>query len=146
MSPMNKLNELREKKLDNKGFSLVELIIVIAIMAVLIGVLAPQYLRYVEKSRYQTDATMIDNVKNAIEIAISSSEDVYTNMVDTTITFSSTALTTVGWTELDTEVQKTIDLGDTKLTSKTLTATGATAEIKITAATGDVDVNLTPAP
>ncbi len=143
---MNKLNELREKKLDNKGFSLVELIIVIAIMAVLIGVLAPQYLRYVEKSRYQTDATMIDNVKNAIEIAISSSEDVYTTMVDTTITFSNTALTTVGWTELDAEVQKTLDLSDTKLTSKTLTASGATAEIKITAATGDVDVNLTPAP
>ncbi len=146
VSPMNKLNELREKKLDNKGFSLVELIIVIAIMAVLIGVLAPQYLRYVEKSRYQTDATMIDNVKNAIEIAISSSEDVYTTMVDTTITFSNTALTTVGWTELDAEVQKTLDLSDTKLTSKTLTASGATAEIKITAATGDVDVNLTPAP
>ncbi len=144
---MNKLREVREeKKLDNKGFSLVELIIVIAIMAVLIGVLAPQYLRYVEKTRYQTDATMIDNVKNAIEIAISSNEDVYTSMVDTTITFSNTALTAVGWTELDTEVQKTIDISDTKLTSKTLTATGATAEIKITAATGDVDVNLTPAP
>ena len=140
------MNNLKEKKLNNKGFSLVELIIVIAIMAVLIGVLAPQYLRYVEKSRYQTDATMIDNVKNAIEIAISSSEDVYTTMVDTTITFSNTALTTVGWTELDAEVQKTLDLSDTKLTSKTLTASGATAEIKITAATGDVDVNLTPAP
>lgn len=39
------------KKLNNKGFSLVELIIVIAIMAVLIGVLAPQYLKYVERSR-----------------------------------------------------------------------------------------------
>ena len=38
------------KKTNNKGFSLVELIIVVAIMAILIGVLAPQYIKYVEKS------------------------------------------------------------------------------------------------
>ena len=41
----------KQKNLTNKGFSLVELIIVIAIMAVLVGVLAPQYIKYVEKSR-----------------------------------------------------------------------------------------------
>lgn len=34
-------------KKGNGGFSLVELIIVIAIMAVLVGVLAPQYLSYI---------------------------------------------------------------------------------------------------
>lgn len=43
------------KKMNNKGFSLVELIIVIAIMAILIVVLAPQYLRYVERARNSTD-------------------------------------------------------------------------------------------
>lgn len=41
--------------MNNKGFSLVELIIVIAIMAVLVVVLAPQYLKYVERSRNATD-------------------------------------------------------------------------------------------
>lgn len=52
---------------NNKGFSLVELIIVIAIMAVLIGVLAPQFIKYVERSRESTDLQNIEEVKTAIE-------------------------------------------------------------------------------
>lgn len=56
------------KKLNNKGFSLVELIIVIAIMAVLVGVLAPQYLRYVERSRESADLNTMDAIVSAVEI------------------------------------------------------------------------------
>ena len=40
---------------NNQGFSLVELIIVIAIMAVLVGILTPQYLRYLNHSKVASD-------------------------------------------------------------------------------------------
>ncbi len=56
----------KQKSLTNKGFSLVELIIVIAIMAVLVGVLAPQFLKYVEQSRRSTDIQNAENIKTAI--------------------------------------------------------------------------------
>lgn len=59
-----------EKKMNNKGFSLVELIIVIAIMAVLIGVLAPQYMRYLERSRVAVDKELASNLQGAMTTAL----------------------------------------------------------------------------
>lgn len=59
---------MKERKMNNKGFSLVELIIVIAIMAILIVVLAPQYLKYVERSRNSTDLQNATEIVTAIQV------------------------------------------------------------------------------
>lgn len=59
------------RKNENKGFSLVELIVVIAIMAVLTSVLAPSLLQYVERSRAQKDDSAMGEVTNAILLAMS---------------------------------------------------------------------------
>ncbi len=56
--------------MKNKGFSLVELIIVIAIMAILVGVLAPQLIKYIEKSKVSADTQAADSVHTAILTAM----------------------------------------------------------------------------
>lgn len=58
-----------KKRLNKKGFTLVELIIVIAIIAVLAAVLAPQYIKYVEKSKVGTDENALNEIAHAAEVA-----------------------------------------------------------------------------
>ena len=77
----------KQKSLTNKGFSLVELIIVIAIMAVLVGVLAPQYIKYVEKSRVSADAQQVEEFTGAMTV-LASDVDV---TLDSTKTYTVTS-------------------------------------------------------
>lgn len=45
---------------NNHGFSLVELIVIIAIMAILVAVLAPRLVKYIERSKRVVD---VENAK-----------------------------------------------------------------------------------
>lgn len=53
---------------NNKGFTLVELIVVIAILGVLAAVLVPQYIQYVEKSRVAADKNTVATIEQAINV------------------------------------------------------------------------------
>lgn len=44
-------SQIMTKKFDNKGLSLIELIVAIAIMAILVGVIAPQMVKYIERAK-----------------------------------------------------------------------------------------------
>ena len=68
----NYLAKLHDNK--EKGFSLVELIIVIAIMAILVGVVASQVLPYMEKSRKAKDQQQLSSVCTDIVTSISQQE------------------------------------------------------------------------
>lgn len=65
----------------NKGFSLVELVVVIAIMAVMIAVLAPALLQYTEKSRAEKDNSAMSEVVNAVQLAMAD-QDCYDEVVN----------------------------------------------------------------
>lgn len=53
----------------NKGFSLIELIIVVAVMAILVGVLAPAYTHYVKKSRVAKCETQREELEKVYHVA-----------------------------------------------------------------------------
>lgn len=82
-----------QKTLGNKGFSLVELIVVIAIMAVLMGVLAPTLIGNIEKSRESKDLTNLDTIYNAVNVAVSTESGAAA--VKTTYAGKTTALKTI---------------------------------------------------
>ena len=60
--------------MKNKGFSLVELIIVIAIMAILAAAIAPALIRYIDKSRRSDDVAAGETINTAAQAALSNEE------------------------------------------------------------------------
>ena len=82
----------KKVKKNNKGFTLVELIIVIAIIAILVAVLAPNYVKYVDRSRWSSDRNDCETLLGEIKTAIIDvqNEDGTVNNATMTITANTT--------------------------------------------------------
>jgi type IV pilus assembly protein PilA len=86
---------------NNKGFSLVELIIVVAIMAVLMGILAPQYIRYVEKTRIRADDSIISDMDKSAAALLADEKyyDKNTGTVEVSIDHTTGAVSVTGFND-----------------------------------------------
>ena len=121
------MKKFSEKIKNNKGFSLVELIVVVAIMAVLMAVLVPTLVRNVEKTRVQKDKSAIADVRHAVITAMAQEQfqDAQASSAGSTVTsgkfaladlFNSADATGIS-SKLATEVEETIGAKTVSLSS-----------------------------
>lgn len=129
---------------ENKGFSLVELIVVVAIMAVLVGILAPAYLSYVEKTRRGTDENMAEEVRHTVEIS-TAEICVYDELKGgATLAYADgSTIASIGSTHTKFAESMTDIYADKKFACKSKKYNGKTYTVTVAAATGGTGAALT---
>jgi len=107
---------------NNKGFSLVELIIVIAIMAILAAAIAPALIRYINKARKADDLTAAGEIVSAANTAMTNEEanDEIMNAASKTgdlasiATIDKSGVTASKYKSFEAEMKKTLPNGAAK--------------------------------
>lgn len=110
---MKFMENLKKKKANNKGFSLVELIIVIAIMAILVGIVGTQVIPYLERSREAKDLQILNSFSTAAVSAYTMNADAASKTVvvtipktgDATVTFDGTASSDAAVVKIATDIK-----------------------------------------
>ena len=121
-----------KKTTNNKGFSLIELIIVIAIMAVLVAIIAPNLTKYLGSSKKNTDKKNADELASQIQTCITDYETENGYIGACSISWSQTGASTTNAT-----FQSMLNAAITSSTaSKEVTNSYATANVALKGSTG----------
>lgn len=139
----NYLAKLQEN--EKKGFSLVELIIVMAIMAILVGVVASQVIPYMEKSRQSKDQQVLSALLTDINSAIAQSGEACSggDKILDDLASVTNAKTVDEFLELRPQYSGSTMANvatDLKSTLKSKAAKGATIKVSVNATTGETIV------
>lgn len=126
---------------NNKGFSLVELIIVIAIMAILVGVMAPQLIKYIEKTNVSADTQLADSVRTALTTACMDPAVIKTDSATVTAVTGASSWTSIG-TLITTYTDGTVGGAVTDILGFQPTSANLKGKMKSSPAksTGDVEI------
>jgi type IV pilus assembly protein PilA len=140
--------QLNARTQAQKGFTLIELMIVVAIIGILAAVALPQYKSYTSKARVANAISVVDSFKTAVALCIQEaggvkdSCDAGSNGIPATTAFTPTK--EVASLASVTDGAITINLNDIGLgTGKTMTFTPAT--VNGTAVTWNTTTNITAA-
>ena len=92
------------KKLNNKGFTLIEIVIVIVIIAILAAMLVPSLTQWIDKSKMKTFTSACGTIRTAVASQLSEKY-----ATDSSVTFDS--LNTDDWNIISNDVGKTVQKG-----------------------------------
>ena len=71
---MSLITKFKKLNKDNKGFSLIEILTVVAILSVFVVVLVPAFVGHIGESKLDRDYTKFDSITNAIRTACAEPE------------------------------------------------------------------------